>query len=53
MENFLPIMVVHLTTTALGGFYVYKRGATPGRVVAVGTWAILFFPVAYNVMKFI
>ncbi|MCW8914655.1 MAG: hypothetical protein OQK24_02245 [Magnetovibrio sp.] len=52
MEHFFPIMVAHLTTTALGGFYVYKRGATPVRVVALGTWAILFFPVAYNVVKF-
>jgi len=53
METFLPIMMAHLITTALGAFYVYRRGATPARVVAVAVWAILFFPVAYNVVKFI
>ncbi|HEY9081071.1 hypothetical protein [Magnetovibrio sp.] len=53
MEHFLPIMAAHLGTTALGGLYVYKRGATPVRVVAVAVWAVLFFPVAYNVVKFL
>jgi len=53
MEHFLTIMAAHLSTTALGGFYVYVRGATPRRVIAVAVWAILFFPVAYNVAKFL
>ena len=53
MEHFLPIMAAHLGTTALGGAYVYLRGATPPRVITLVVWGGLFFPVAYNVVKFI
>jgi len=53
LDQFLTIMVVHLVTTVLGGLYVYKRGATPARTAVLAAWVILFFPVAYNVMKFI
>lgn len=53
MENFLPIVAAHLGTSILGGLYVYKRGATPARVVPLAVWVVLFFPVAYNVMKFL
>jgi len=53
MEHFLPIMAAHLGTTALGGVYVYLRGATMVRIIAVFVWAVLFFPVAYNVVKFL
>jgi len=53
MEHFLPIMVAHLGTTALGGAYAYWRGATPPRVIALVVWGVLFFPVAYNVVKFL
>lgn len=49
--TFLPIMAVHLSTVALGGLYVYRRGATPLRLTVLGGWTLLFFPVAYNVVK--
>lgn len=52
-ETFLPIMAAHLVTTALGGLYVYRRGATLPRVLALGIWAILFFPVVHNAVKFL
>lgn len=52
MEYFLPIMAAHLGTTAAGGFMVYRRGANPTNVALLAAWAILFFPVAYNVVKF-
>lgn len=53
MTTFLPIMTAHLITTALGGLYVYRRGATLPRVVTLGLWAVLFFPVVHNVVKFL
>ena len=53
MSTLLTIMAVHITTTALGGLYVYRQGVTLPRIVALALWAVLFFPVAYNVMKFI
>jgi len=46
-------MAAHLGTTALGGVYVYMRGATPPRVIALVVWGVLFFPLAYNVVKFL
>lgn len=52
MSSFLTIMTLHLATTALGGLYVYRSGATPIKAAAIAAWAILFFPVAYNVAKF-
>lgn len=52
-STFLPIMAVHLGTVALGGLYVYRRGATPLRLALLGAWTMLFFPVAYNVAKFL
>jgi|GEM_PF-1517344 len=53
MEHFLPIMAAHLITTLAGGLYVYLRGATPPRVITLVVWGVLFFPVAYNVVKFL
>ena len=50
--TFLPIMAVHLSTVALGGLYVWRRGATPLRLALLGAWTLLFFPVAINVAKF-
>jgi len=52
-ETFLPILAAHLITSVLGGLYVYKRGATPARLAGLVAWVVLFFPVAYNVMKFL
>ena len=53
MTTFIPIMAAHLLTTALGALYVYRKGATLPRVVALGLWAVLFFPVVHNVVKFL
>ena len=53
MDTFLPIMAAHMGTSVLGGLYVYMRGATPPRVIALVVWVVLFFPVAYNTAKFI
>ena len=52
MNSFLFIMAAHIATTALGGLIVYRRGATPITIAALAAWALLFFPVAYNVVKF-
>lgn len=53
MDTFINLLALHVFTTALGVFYIYRRGVTAANVTVVGSWTILFFPVAYNVMKFI
>jgi hypothetical protein len=53
MNTFFIIMALHLSTTALGAFIVYRRGATPVTLAAIVAWAVLFFPVAYNVARFL
>ena len=52
MSTFLTLMILHLSTTALGALYVYRSGATLGKIIAIVAWGIFFFPVAYNVARF-
>lgn len=53
MSTFLTIMTAHIATTAIGALYVYRRGATLPRVVTLFAWAVLFFPVVYNGVRFL
>ena len=53
MDTFLAIAAAHITTTALGVFYVYRHGASLANVTVVAVWALLFFPVVYNLVKYL
>lgn len=52
MSTFLTIMTLHLATSGVGVWFIYRRGVTPVSFALVAAWIILFFPVAYNVMTF-